>query len=595
MTCFHQAKDLYLEALRMPQAELAAFLEERCGDDDKLRREIELLMEVDAIDTTMFAEEATSKEQAPELQADEVVAGHRIIRKLGEGGMGTVYLTRNIELNCEVAFKVLHRAHDTPVFNAQFLQERRTLAMMQHPGIARVRQSGFTPGGRAWFTMDYIDGSPLTSYCDQYKLDLQQRLELLIKICDAVQYAHGKMVIHRDLNPNNILVTTDERGQPQPHLIDFGISRLLEHDEQTSESLPTRCGTPPYMSPEQYLGHEDQIEVRSDIYALGVLLYKLSTGREPFDRQQLKKPMQQLGTFLRKTTPQLPSDRFLEVSPSEQRSFVSKMDLTVRKLVKRLRDGVDWIAFTAVTPRREDRYSSADAMASDLKRFLSQHPVESAPSSSMYRMKLFLRRNWAAVATISLVMYLLIAGTVYFLYQNNRLNEQTDQLTQQAELIEGQLLESRQAFTLLKDTIFEGMTPYTIQFEHPESKSELMNRLVAMLDATPSINMAMVADLRFKIGTVHLMVGLDTKSESEFLKAEQQFNQARDLYAQLDGDYRSNLDQIESSLTLIYTETDRMGPRKPTESDSTTSASSPERIKSIVDKMLSPPTVPFKP
>ncbi|MEE2907170.1 MAG: serine/threonine-protein kinase [Planctomycetota bacterium] len=564
--CFQRAKELYLEATRMPQAEITTFLDAQCGDDNALRREVELLLELESSEPTWIPDPPETLIQAPELMPDDVVAGHRIIRKLGEGGMGTVYLAQDLELNCAVAFKVLHRAYDTPVFNEQFVKERQTLAMMQHPGIAGVRQAGVTPEGQAWFTMDYIDGLPLTTYCEENTLDIQARLGLLIKVCEAVQYAHGKMVIHRDLNPNNILVTTDDRGQPQPHLIDFGISRLLEQAEMTDDEnhaqLPARCGTPPYMSPEQYLGHEDQVEVRSDIYALGVLLYKLTTGQEPFERKLLKMPIQELGTFLEKSSPQLPSDRFLQLPSAEQDLITSKQNTTVRKLVKRLRDGIDWIAFTAVNPRREDRYSSADAMASDLKRFLSLQPLEAVPSSRTYRTRLFLRRNWVATATITLVIYLLITGTSVALYQAAR--------------IQARLQESNAYEQLLRESFFDELQPnylFVQPYAHPEAKAEQMRRLVERFDASPPIGEVAVARIRSRIGNVFSLLKL-------YPEAEKQLLLARDVFASLDGNHGLELDRINLALDYIEVMTGRSehaGPTSPTQSQ--------EQIQSVIDQM----------
>ncbi len=356
----------------------------------------------------------------------ESIGPYRIRHRLGEGGMGEVFLAEQTEpIQRLVALKVIKQGMDTRAVVGRFEQERQTLAMMNHPAIARVYEAGQTEQGRPYFAMEYVEGVPINEYCDSRRLDTRQRLELITQVCAGVQHAHQKAIIHRDLKPGNILVTTLD-GKPVPKIIDFGIARATEQRE-FEQTMFTQfghvIGTPVYMSPEQTDPTNIDIDTRTDIYSLGVVLYELLVGITPFDVQEAYAAgYEALMKFTREREAPRPSTRLKECGPLAAR-IAPNHNTDPDRLVRTLRGDLDWILLKTLEKDRNRRYETANALAMDIRRFLENEPVLASPPSRVYRLRKAVRRNRAAsvaVVAVSLAMVTAVTATSWGLLRARR-------------------------------------------------------------------------------------------------------------------------------------------------------------------------------
>ena len=348
--------------------------------------------------------------RSPE-QPDQI--GHyKILEPLGEGGLGVVYLAEQTEpVKRQVALKLIKPGMDSKQVITRFEAERQALAVMEHPNIAQVFDGGVTERGLPYFVMELVRGLPITEYCDTRKLSIPDRLEIFIDVCHAVQHAHQKGVIHRDLKPSNILVADGE--QPVPKVIDFGIAKATEQ-RLTEDTVLTQTGyavgTPAYMSPEQADTSGLDIDTRTDIYSLGVILYELLSGQFPYEQKELQ-GLAGLYTILEREPPR-PSVRYssLEVT---QRSAIAEVRVTdPGNLRKRLRGDLDWIILKAMEKERDRRYETANGLATDIRRHLNVEPVVARPPSAGYRLEKFTKRNKVAVLAGGVAVLALIGGTI---------------------------------------------------------------------------------------------------------------------------------------------------------------------------------------
>ena len=354
--------------------------------------------------------------------AGQVIAGrYTLLDVLGEGGMGTVYRADQTEpVKRQVALKLIKVGMDSRAVLARFDAERQALALMDHPNIARVYDGGTTAAGQPFFVMELVSGVPITEYCDRQRLSVRARLELFVSVCQAVQHAHQKGIIHRDLKPSNVLVTEVD-GRPTPKVIDFGVAKATEV-KLTDQSLADSgaiVGTPAYMSPEQADPSSMDIDTRTDIYALGVILYELLAGSPPIDAKQFQR-----GAFLemlrmvREVDPPRPSTK---VSTAEALpNIAANRDIEPAQLKRALRGDLDWIVMKALEKDRARRYETANGFAADVLRHLAHEPVQAAPPSRAYRLRKFVRKHRGAVVAASLVVLALlggIAGTTWGLFR----------------------------------------------------------------------------------------------------------------------------------------------------------------------------------
>lgn len=346
------------------------------------------------------------------LGPGDVIGQFTLLHPLGEGGMGEVWAAEQGEpMRRQVALKLLKPGLDTRDFLARFEVERQALAVMDHPNIARVYAADATPGGRPYYAMEFVRGVPITTYCDNNRLTTRQRLTLFVAVCRAVQHAHQKGVIHRDLKPSNVLVTIVDDA-PVPKVIDFGIAKAVGAriaDITFATDIRQPLGTPAYMSPEQWEPDQFDIDTRSDIYSLGVMLYELLVGRLPTDPVQLMRAGQAVAQLLRDVTPAMPSTRARSLG-ADSASLAMARGTDNRALVRALAGDLDWITLKAMEADRSRRYETPHALAQDITRHLNNEPVQARPPSVRYRAGRFVRRNRLAVAAATM---LLVAGSAF--------------------------------------------------------------------------------------------------------------------------------------------------------------------------------------
>ncbi len=425
-------------ALQLPPEQRAAYLQGACDGDAPLRQRVEALLHAhESAGTFMEAPAAALRPASapssvaepgapgrrPEHQlvqdpADEAVGQtigrYKLLEKLGEGGCGVVYVAEQTEpMRRRVALKVIKLGMDTEQVIARFEAERQALAMMDHPNIAKVFDGGATENGRPYFAMELVRGVPITHYCDQVNLPTRQRLELFIKVCQAIQHAHQKGIIHRDIKPSNILVTLHD-GVPVPKVIDFGIAKAIEGrltDATVYTQLHQFIGTPAYMSPEQAELTGLDIDTRSDIYSLGVLLYELLAGSTPFAAKDLMAAgLDAMRKIIREQEPVRPSTRFGTLLAGDSTTTAKHRSTDTARLAHQLRGDLDWIVMKCLEKDRSRCYETANGLAFDLKRHLDDEPVLARPPSAAYRFQEAFRRNKVAFTAATVVAVALVAG-----------------------------------------------------------------------------------------------------------------------------------------------------------------------------------------
>ncbi len=412
-------RSLFMQALEIDDlAERERLLARECGDDLESRQRIERLLSAHAaaggiLDQPAVEPQGTDAFQPLTESVGTVIGPFKLIQQIGEGGMGVVYMAQQTEpMKRLVALKIIKPGMDTRQVIARFEAERQTLAMMDHPNIAKVLDAGTTESGRPFFVMELVKGIPITQYCDTKKLTTRQRLELLLPVCHAVQHAHQKGVIHRDLKPSNVLIALYD-GQPVPKVIDFGVAKATG-GQLTEKTLVTGfgslVGTLEYMSPEQAELNQLDVDTRSDIYSLGVLMYELLTGTTPIDRQRLRTAaFTEMLRIIREEEPPLPSTR-LSTSDSLA-SVAANRQIEPAKLSRLVRGEVDWIVMKALEKDRNRRYETANGLAQDIRRYLNDEAIIARPTSAWYRLKKVVHRNRAAAGLIGTIAVVLLLGS----------------------------------------------------------------------------------------------------------------------------------------------------------------------------------------
>jgi tetratricopeptide (TPR) repeat protein len=421
-------RDIFIEALQRPdQAERRAYLVAACGTDLALRRGVEALLRKHEnagsfLESPASALADTVEEPAVTERPGTVIGAYKLLEQIGEGGFGIVFMAEQQEpIRRKVALKVLKPGMDSKQVIARFEAERQALALMDHPHIAKVLDAGQTSSGRPYFVMELVKGLPITDYCDQAQLPPRDRLELFVDVCQAVQHAHQKGIIHRDIKPSNVLVTMrdDPLTVPSPpggegtvrgvvKVIDFGIAKALGQqltDKTLLTGIAQMIGTPLYMSPEQAALSNADVDTRSDIHALGVLLYELLTGTTPFDKERLQQVgYDEMRRIIREEEPPRPSTRLSTVGQAATTAS-EKRRSEPGKLSRLMRGELDWIVMKALEKERNRRYETASAFAADVQRYLHDEPVQACPPTGWYRFRKFARRNKRALAVAGLVLF----------------------------------------------------------------------------------------------------------------------------------------------------------------------------------------------
>jgi eukaryotic-like serine/threonine-protein kinase len=402
---------------RADPADRAALMAQECGDDAELRRRVEALLH--AHDHPMSFLEAAVADLDLTANSGTAAVGtqigpYKLLQQIGEGGFGVVYMAEQLEpVRRKVALKVIKPGMDTRQVIARFEAERQALAVMDHPHIAHVLDAGTTESGRPYFVMELVRGIPITQYCDENQLPIRERLELFATVCQAIQHAHTKGIIHRDIKPTNVLVTRQD-GQPVVKVIDFGVAKAMGQaltDKTLFTEFAQMIGTPLYMSPEQAELSSTDIDTRSDVYSLGVLLYELLTGTTPVSKEQLKRAaFDEIRRIIREDEPPKPSTR---ISTAEAAPSIAAVRSTEpAKLTKLVRGELDWIVMKALEKDRNRRYETASGFAADVQRYLDDEPVQACRPSASYRLRKFVRRNKQAVLAATFIFLALIAGVI---------------------------------------------------------------------------------------------------------------------------------------------------------------------------------------
>jgi WD40 repeat protein/serine/threonine protein kinase len=426
-----KANELFLQAAEFATAtERCRFLDEQCAGDVDLRAQVESLLATSAkigsfLNRPAAAEGVTlAPPQTPTTSAAEAsgtrIGPYKLLQPIGEGGMGVVWMAEQFEpVRRTVALKIVKAGLDSDQVVARFEAERQALSLMDHPNIARVLDAGSTESGRPYFVMELVKGVALTKYCDDHRLTLRQRLELFIPVCQAIQHAHQKGIIHRDIKPSNVLIAPYD-GKPVVKVIDFGIAKATGQ-RLTEKTLFTEfgavIGTLQYMSPEQAELNNQDIDTRSDIYSLGVLLYELLTGTTPLDLHRVRgAALAAVLMAINEEEPPKPSTRLSE-SKDSLPSISAQRQTEPAKLTKLVRGELDWIVMKALEKDRNRRYETANGLVRDVERYLADDPVEACPPTLGYRLRKFTRKHKASLVTTTLFLLLILAGTSISVWQ----------------------------------------------------------------------------------------------------------------------------------------------------------------------------------
>jgi serine/threonine protein kinase/tetratricopeptide (TPR) repeat protein len=476
-------EEIFHVARKIPDPEAQAkYLDQICAGDASLRERVEALLRIHEQDQAFLNPDspnppATADAVSPTERPGTTIGRYRLMEQIGEGGMGVVFVAEQEKpIRRKVALKVIKPGMDSKAVVARFEAERQALAMMNHPNIAHVFDGGMTESGRPYFVMELVKGVPITEYCDQNNSPTEERLRLFVDVCHAVQHAHHKGVIHRDLKPSNVMVTLHDSA-PVVKVIDFGVSKAI-NQRLTEKTLFTAygqmVGTPMYMSPEQAQMSGLDVDTRTDVYSLGVLLYELLTGATPFDKTRLQEAgYDEIRRIIREEEPVKPSTK-INTLGNTANDICARRQSEPRRLSAKFRGELDWVVMKALEKERGRRYDTAASFAADVRRFLNRDVIEARPPSVVYRLRKTLVRHRVAFATTAIVMLALLAGLVTSTWFAVRLSatlrtlhdELTEKVILEAQSKEGEGTSA--ALTLARESrmpettrdMLEGITSY---------------------------------------------------------------------------------------------------------------------------------------
>lgn len=553
-TVFHEAVENY------HPDQWPVFLNSACGSDDELRRQVQRLLHAHVhvnrfmaipmgnIDPGLLPAIDMGGGSQNSLPIGIVIGRYKLLEKIGEGGMGVVYVAEQSEpVRRRVAVKIIKPGMDSKEVISRFEVERQALAIMDHPNIARVLDAGTTDAGLPYFVMELVRGLPITEYCDKAKLTPGKRLELFVTVCQAVQHAHMKGIIHRDLKPSNVMITLHD-GTPVVKVIDFGVAKAM-NQQFSQHSIYTAfsqiLGTPLYMSPEQAEMSGLDIDTRSDVYSLGVLLYELLTGQTPFDRETFNKAgLDEKRRMIREDEPARPSRRVNTLGAKALSTLSQQRGIDERRLNQLLRSEIDWIVMKALEKDRNRRYETASAFAADLQRYLDDLPVEACPPSASYRLRKYARRNKVVLTTSGLIAVALLLGTAISIWQAVEATSARRQAEQQRQRAEASFEKALEAVDRMLTRVGDESLRDVPQMELVRQKilQDAVEFYRGFLVQRPEN-----AELRFqtavvfaRVGDIYMDLGQATERDAAFLEAR---GMLEELHAEAPNDvrYRSEL------------------------------------------------------
>jgi serine/threonine protein kinase/tetratricopeptide (TPR) repeat protein len=586
----HRDVEIFTGAVQLPVAERTAYLDRACGGDEGLQREVLALLQ--AHDSGGVLLEQSPQDRLAEsklmtslaVKTGDRIGRYKLRQQIGEGGCGVVYLAEQEEpIRRKVALKVIKPGMDTKSVIARFEAERQALALMDHPNIAKVLDAGATESGRPYFVMELVQGIKITDYCDQNSLPTRERLKLFIQVCNAVQHAHQKGVIHRDIKPSNILVATAQEDAPLPVVIDFGIAKATTNQTLTDQTHFTAfemlVGTPAYMSPEQAeLGKVD-LDTRTDIYSLGVLLYELLTGSTPFETGELlKSGLDEVRNVIRTREPARPSTRLSKLTKADLTTIALRRRSEPPNLIRVMRGDLDWIVMKAMEKDRRRRYPTATGLALDVQRFLDNEAVSARPPSAQYKLqKLVLRHKWlfSGIGVITLILVVSLVLVSVSLAKERHESAKSRQVTKfLEEMLQGvEPSVARGNDTTMLKTILD-QTTVRISNEltnQPDVEVELLSLAGRVYDeirnyheaesmhrAALALNQRLHGPDSEAVAESLDDLGADVRQEGELTNAESAVLQALVIQRKLYGDQNQHVAASLDNLANIYREERRL-------------------------------------